>query len=65
MSIVSFPFVQIAAFNKAKSTFGRIDVIINNAGILNEKQWKRMIEVNFVSTKHCCLTIFLIVYVYV
>lgn len=37
-----------AAFKKARSTFGGIDVVINNAGILNESQWKRMIEVNFI-----------------
>lgn len=53
-------FLLLAAFNKAKSTFGKVDVLINNAGILNENQWKKMIEVNFVSMKCYFLIIFLI-----
>ncbi|XP_035221581.1 15-hydroxyprostaglandin dehydrogenase [NAD(+)]-like [Stegodyphus dumicola] len=39
-----------AAFDKTIKTFGRIDLLINNAGILNEHEWKRVIDVNFVST---------------
>lgn len=53
-------FIKIAAFNKAKSAYGKIDVVINNAGILNENQWKKMIEVNFVSMKYYFSVIFLI-----
>ncbi|KFM64614.1 15-hydroxyprostaglandin dehydrogenase [NAD(+)], partial [Stegodyphus mimosarum] len=37
-----------AAFDKTIKTFGRIDLLINNAGILNEHEWKRVIDVNFV-----------------
>lgn len=46
-------------FELAKLSHGRIDVVINNAGILNENQWKRMIEVNFVSIRffNYCLVI--------
>lgn len=63
MIIVSFSSIQIAVFNKAKSAFGRIDVVINNAGILNENQWRRMIEVNVVSTK-CYFLIPVLYYIY-
>uniref|UniRef100_A0A8D7ZEN4 15-hydroxyprostaglandin dehydrogenase [NAD(+)] n=1 Tax=Leptochiton asellus TaxID=211853 RepID=A0A8D7ZEN4_9MOLL len=36
------------AFDKAKSTFGRIDVVVNNAGILEEKDWRACVNVNLV-----------------
>ncbi|GFS84311.1 15-hydroxyprostaglandin dehydrogenase [Nephila pilipes] len=35
------------AFDKVISTFGRIDMLVNNAGIINEKNFQKMIEVNF------------------
>ncbi|KAF5305620.1 hypothetical protein FQR65_LT07701 [Abscondita terminalis] len=34
------------AFKKTVAHFGNIDVLINNAGIYNEKQWKTMVNVN-------------------
>ncbi|XP_028322754.1 15-hydroxyprostaglandin dehydrogenase [NAD(+)]-like isoform X2 [Gouania willdenowi] len=35
-----------AAFQKATDTFGGIDILCNNAGILNEAEWEKTISVN-------------------
>ncbi|KAI8491041.1 hypothetical protein Bbelb_310820 [Branchiostoma belcheri] len=34
------------AFDKASSHFGGLDLVVNNAGILNEVQWERCLAVN-------------------
>ena len=31
------------------SKFGRVDICVNNAGIMDERVWEKMIEVNTVS----------------
>lgn len=35
-----------AAFQKAAEAFGAIDILCNNAGVLNEEKWQDMISVN-------------------
>ncbi|XP_006630023.1 15-hydroxyprostaglandin dehydrogenase [NAD(+)] [Lepisosteus oculatus] len=37
------------AFKKTVDRFGRLDIVINNAGINNEKNWEKTIEVNLTS----------------
>ncbi|XP_006821014.1 15-hydroxyprostaglandin dehydrogenase [NAD(+)]-like [Saccoglossus kowalevskii] len=37
-------------FRKTKTTFGRVDIFICNAGICNEYEWERMVDINFTST---------------
>ncbi|KAL7854279.1 hypothetical protein AOLI_G00211230 [Acnodon oligacanthus] len=34
------------AFQKILSKFGQVDIFCNNAGILNEKQWEKMVSIN-------------------
>uniref|UniRef100_A0A8C1XQ31 15-hydroxyprostaglandin dehydrogenase n=1 Tax=Cyprinus carpio TaxID=7962 RepID=A0A8C1XQ31_CYPCA len=36
------------AFQNTVKKFGRLDIVINNAGINNEKNWEKTIEVNLV-----------------
>lgn len=36
-----------AAFQGAVSGFGRVDVMVNNAGIMNEGVWEKMIQINY------------------
>ncbi|XP_034033831.1 15-hydroxyprostaglandin dehydrogenase [NAD(+)]-like [Thalassophryne amazonica] len=38
-----------AAFQKAVETFGGIDIMCNNAGILNEAQWEKCVSINLMS----------------
>ncbi|CAM4484880.1 hypothetical protein PO909_015397 [Leuciscus waleckii] len=37
------------AFQNTVERFGRLDIVINNAGINNEKNWEKTIEVNLTS----------------
>jgi NAD(P)-dependent dehydrogenase (short-subunit alcohol dehydrogenase family) len=39
------------AFKKTKDTFGTIDIVINNAGVIGEDKWEAEIEVNVVRNK--------------
>lgn len=36
------------AFQKVAETFGGMDIFCNNAGILNEIEWQKMISINLV-----------------
>jgi len=42
-------FLALDAFQNTVDRFGRLDIVINNAGINNEKNWEKTIEVNLVS----------------
>ncbi|GFU04523.1 hypothetical protein NPIL_635151 [Nephila pilipes] len=35
-------------FKQVISTFGRIDLVVNNAGLVDEHDWKKMIDINFI-----------------
>lgn len=37
------------AFKQTVGHFGRLDIVVNNAGINNEKNWRKTIEVNLVT----------------
>lgn len=36
------------AFQRTVDMFGRLDIVINNAGINNEKNWEKTVGVNLV-----------------
>ena len=40
------------AFKKTHTTFKALDIVINNAGILDDKRWELEIAINVVSTQH-------------
>ncbi|XP_034062526.1 15-hydroxyprostaglandin dehydrogenase [NAD(+)]-like isoform X3 [Gymnodraco acuticeps] len=42
-----------AAFQKTLAKFGRIDILCNNAGILNEVEWEKTISINLVAVVRC------------
>ncbi|ESO86973.1 hypothetical protein LOTGIDRAFT_204498 [Lottia gigantea] len=37
-------------FKKTKTKYGNIDIVINNAGIVNEKHWKKAIQINLMGS---------------
>lgn len=37
------------AFEEASSLLGNIDIVVNNAGVLDERRWEKEIAVNIVS----------------
>lgn len=39
----------IGAFKKVIEHFGRLDIVVNNAGVNNEKDWESTIQINLVS----------------
>ena len=39
----------LETFQRAIQTFGSIDILINNAGILNDRFWELEVDINFVS----------------
>lgn len=40
--------LTIGAFKKVIEHFGRLDVVVNNAGVNNEKDWESTIQTNLV-----------------
>ena len=40
------------AFKKTHTTFKALDIVINNAGILDDNRWELEIAINVVSTQH-------------
>lgn len=41
--------LTIGAFKKVIEHFGRLDIVVNNAGVNNEKDWESTIQINLVS----------------
>jgi 3-oxoacyl-[acyl-carrier protein] reductase len=59
---ISEPQAVIAMFRSAENLFGKIDVLVNNAGVAEQKlliktefeDWKRLFAVNIDGIFHCC-----------
>ena len=47
-SYLTVIFCSQAAFQKTAETFGGIDIVCNNAGILNECEWEKTVSINLV-----------------
>ncbi|XP_049779739.1 15-hydroxyprostaglandin dehydrogenase [NAD(+)]-like [Schistocerca cancellata] len=45
-------------FKKAKSTFKRLDIVINNAGIMRDSIWEKQIDINMKGVVHGMLLAF-------
>ena len=41
-------FTQRNAFQNTKEEFGGIDIVCNNAGVVNEGNWRTMVDINLV-----------------
>lgn len=44
-----YVYICAACFEKVIESLGTLDIVINNAGILNEAEWEPMVDVNYVS----------------
>ena len=42
-------FVILESFKTTIATFGHIDIVINNAGIMNDRFWELEVDINLVS----------------
>ncbi|XP_055016006.1 15-hydroxyprostaglandin dehydrogenase [NAD(+)]-like [Boleophthalmus pectinirostris] len=40
-----------AAFQKIVETFGKLDIVCNNAGVFDETQWEKTVSINLVRTR--------------
>jgi NAD(P)-dependent dehydrogenase (short-subunit alcohol dehydrogenase family) len=47
------PVFVSEAFQKTIETFGTLDIVVNNAGIFNESEWEKEVDINLVG--HICL----------
>jgi hypothetical protein len=48
--ILSHIIIISEAFKETIKKFGDLDIVVNNAGLYNEKKWKYVVSVNLVST---------------
>jgi len=47
------------AFQKTTETFGTLDIVVNNAGILDEIDWEKQVDINLVGhTRLYCIYIY-------
>lgn len=42
------------AFQKTVEKFGYIDILLNNAGIIDDRNWEKEVAINIVSLLHIC-----------
>lgn len=50
--------LAIGAFKRVIEHFGRLDIVVNNAGVNNEKDWESTIQTNLVSIISFHMSIF-------
>jgi len=44
-------FLAIDAFRKSIAAFGGLDIMVNNAGVFNDRFWEFEVDVNLVTNK--------------
>jgi 15-hydroxyprostaglandin dehydrogenase (NAD) len=51
VEIISKPFCLFSeAFEMTMKVFNRLDIVINNAGVMNDRFWELEVDVNLVSS---------------
>lgn len=49
LSYLSTLSASSEAFQTTAAKFGSVDILVNSAGILNEKEWENQVDINLVS----------------
>ena len=44
-----FYFLLTGVFSSSKDAFGQIDIVVNNAGGINERDWEQTLQLNLVN----------------
>ena len=44
--------MPLDVFEVARQTYGYIDLVANNAGIADEVNWRKMVDINMVGTSY-------------
>ena len=59
-----YDYVCVAvAFQRTIETFGTLDIVVNNAGILDEIDWEKEVDINLVGNiRLCCMYIYRVIY---
>ena len=50
-SVLIDKLIVLAAFRVTVKEHGRLDIVVNNAAIMDERDWERTLNVNLVSVK--------------
>lgn len=54
ISLLILKILLLESFRTTISTFGHLDIVINNAGIMNDRFWELEVDINLVSIYFIC-----------
>ena len=47
--LINFNYLFVESFQTTMDIFGSLDIVINNAGIMNDRFWELEVDVNLVN----------------
>lgn len=49
--------LQRTVFEKAVTKYGKLDIVVNNAGVVDEKNWHKAVDINLVRICVPCMKV--------